>query len=204
MSCMNKEDIWIDPILYTGKPENVADRSASEQAVYAFLDSLGIFFERLDHEAAPSIDHCERVEKRLGAHICKNLFLCNRQKTKFYLLLMPGKKPFRTKELSRQIGSARLSFADPAHMEHFLHTAPGSASVLGLLFDREHRVRLLIDQDIAESPLFACHPCANTSSLRFRTADLLERILPAMDVRPFYVSLGWSGTLETPPSSSCE
>ena len=185
-------NLWIDPILHTGRPKDAASRSASEQAVYDFLDSLQIRYERLDHEATPSIECCEEVEKLLGAHICKNLVLCNRQKTDFYLLVMPGRKPFRTKELSSQIGSARLSFASPVFMEQFLHTSPGSASILGLLFDREHHVRLLIDRDIVENPLFACHPCANTSSLRLRTVDVLERILPALDVRPSYVSLSWA------------
>ena len=186
----SQTELWIDPILYTGRPEASSPRSPDEWAVYDFLDSLHISYQRLDHDATPTIAFCEKVEERLGTEICKNLFLCNRQKTDFYLLVMPGKKQFHTKELSKQIGSARLSFGDPSFMQEFLHTTPGSASILGFIFDTEHRVRLLIDRDILKSPLFACHPCVNTSSLRFDTKDVLEKVLPSFHIEPTYVTLG--------------
>ena len=124
-----------------------------------------------------------------GVAICKNLFLCNRQETDFYLLLIPGDKPFKTKYLSAQIGSSRLSFGKPEYMEQYLDITPGSVSVMGLMNDREKKVRLLIDQDVLEEEYFACHPCINTSSLRFKTADLVEKLIPAMDHEPTMVKL---------------
>lgn len=167
----------IDTTLYTSRPD-ANGRLPKEMAVYDLLEKLDIPYIRVDHEATPSIESCQDIDKLLGIEICKNLFLCNRQKTNFYLLMMPGKKPFKTKDLSAQIGSARLSFADEAYMEEFMDLMPGSVTVLGLMNDREHRVRLLIDREVLESEYIGCHPCINTSSLRIRTKDLLEKFLP--------------------------
>lgn len=167
----------IDTTLYTSRPD-AKGRLPKEMAVYDLLEKLDIPYVRVDHEATPSIESCQDIDKLLGIEICKNLFLCNRQKTNFYLLMMPGKKPFKTKDLSAQIGSARLSFADEAYMEGLMDLTPGSVTVLGLMNDREHRVRLLIDREVLESEYIGCHPCINTSSLRIRTKDLLEKFLP--------------------------
>lgn len=156
-------------------------REDRERRTYEFLDGLGVDYYRTDHPEAPSasMEVCARVDAVLGVPICKNLFLCNRQRTDFYLLVMPGDKPFRTKELSHQLGVSRLSFADPEHMLEFLDVTPGSVSILGLMNDKNGRVRLLLDEDVLAQSWFACHPCKNTSSLKFRTAELTEKILPA-------------------------
>ena len=163
-----------------GRPQNEEERSAREIRCYDFLDSLGISYLRADHDPAATMEDCERIDRELGGPICKNLFLRNRQGTKFYLLLMPGNKPFRTKELSAQIGSSRLSFGEPADMMRLIGTEPGCASVLGLMNDTEQEVALLVDRDVLREERFGCHPCANTSSVLFSTKDLLEKILPAL------------------------
>ena len=160
-----------------------------KQEIYSVLSRLNIPFTVIDHPAAGTMEECNAIGRQLGASICKNLFLCNRQKTKFYLLLMPGDKEFRTKNLSAQIGSSRLSFAAPEDMERLLNTAPGSASVLGLLYDRDGCVQLLIDRDLLKNEYFGCHPCINTSSVRFRTEDLLARFLPYSGHTAIYVTL---------------
>lgn len=179
----------IDQTVYTGRP---ADRRLDkEMRCYDLLDGLGVEYYRVDHEHADHIEDCHAVEGLLGARICKNLFLCNRQQTDFYLLLMPGDKPFKTKLLSHQLNVARLSFAGPEQMEKYLDITPGSVSVLGLMNDAEHKVRLLIDRDLLSDPWFACHPCINTSSLRFTTQDLLQKILPALGREPSFVDLPW-------------
>lgn len=179
----------IDPTLYTGRPADLSSRTPQEAAAYDFLDAHGVAYSRLDHDPAPSIEDCEAVERRLGTAICKNLFLCNRQKTDFYLLLMPGTKAFHTKDLTGQLGCSRLSFADAEKMRECLGVNPGSASVLGLLFDAERRVRLVIDREVTQQERFACHPCANTSSLSFPTRVLLDTVLPALGYEPAYVTL---------------
>lgn len=137
-------------------------------------------YERIDHEPAMTMEDCKEVDQLLEAVICKNLFLCNRQKTAFYLLMIPDTKVFHTKDLSAQIGSARLSFAKPEYMEEFLDITPGSVSVMGLMNDKEHRVQLLIDEDVLDGEYIGCHPCINTSSIRFKVKDLIEKVIPAM------------------------
>ena len=175
--------------LYNGRPENAEGRLAKEIRVYDFLDALGIEYQRVDHEAAMTIDACEEIDRTLEISICNNLFLCNRQETSFYLLMMPGDKKFKTKDLSAQINSARLSFGKPEYMEEFLDITPGSLSVLGLMNDREQRVQLLIDEDILKDPYIGCHPCINTSSLKIRTQDMMEKIIPEMKHSPMLVRL---------------
>lgn len=177
--------------LVEGRPEDVSGRLEKEIQVYDLLDSLNVAYQRIDHEAAMTMDACEEIDRTLGegVEICKNLFLCNRQETDFYLLLLPGDKPFKTKDLSAQIGSSRLSFAKPEYMEKYLDITPGSVSVMGLMNDREKKVQLLIDKDVLEGEFFACHPCINTSSLRFRTKDLMEKVIPAMEHEPKMVEL---------------
>ncbi|MBO5797325.1 MAG: prolyl-tRNA synthetase associated domain-containing protein [Clostridia bacterium] len=175
--------------LCTGRPETLEGRLDKECRVYDLLDGLGVAYNRVDHAPAMTMEVCEEIDRVLGAMICKNLFLCNRQQTEFYLLLMPGNKPFKTKDLSAQIGSARLSFATAEHMEALLDITPGSVSVLGLMNDKEKRVHLLIDKDVLAEECFGCHPCINTSSLRFKTADLMEKILPTLGYTPTMVAL---------------
>ncbi len=153
-------------------------RLLKEIAVYELLEKLKISYLRVDHEAAATVDDCHGVDEALGIHICKNLFLCNRQKTDFYLLMMPGLKKFKTKELSAQLGVSRLSFAEAEYMEEFLDITPGSVSVMGLMNDKEHRVRLLIDSELLQDEFVGCHPCVNTSSLKLRMKDVLEKFLP--------------------------
>lgn len=170
--------------LLHGAPDSMEGRQDREVRAYELLNELGIDFVRTDHpdEPATSMEVCEKVDAILGVKICKNLFLCNRQKTNFYLLVMPGDKPFKTKELSGQLGISRLSFGEPQYMEKFLDLQPGSVSVLGLMNDHDRRVRLLIDEDVLEEDQFGCHPCMNTSSIRFATKDLIDKILPAIGV----------------------
>lgn len=177
--------------LQSGAPDREErHRLKRELAVYEQLNRLGIRYQRLDHAQANTMEACREVEEALdGAVICKNLFLCNRQRTEFYLLMMPGDKVFKTRELSAQIGSSRLSFGEAVYMEKYLGVSPGSVSVMGLMHDTENRVRLLMDRDILRGEYFGCHPCMNTSSIRMRFEDLLEKFLPAVGHVPRYVEL---------------
>lgn len=167
--------------LQKGRPADTTGRLDKEIRTYDLLDGLGVEYDRVDHAPAMTMVDCKEVDEILESMVCKNLFLCNRQETAFYLLMIPDTKVFHTKDLSAQIGSARLSFAKPEYMEKFLDITPGSVSVMGLMNDTEHRVKLLIDEDVLSSEYVGCHPCINTSSIRFRTSDLVEKILPAME-----------------------
>lgn len=175
--------------LKQGVPCDVRWRRERELVVYDLMEKLGISYERIDHCEANTMEACKAIDEALDAVICKNLFLCNQQRTRFYLLMMPENKKFKTKELSKQINSSRLSFAEAVYMEELLHITPGSVSVMGLMNDTENRVQLLIDQDVLKGEWFGCHPCMNTSSLRLRLADLLEKFLPAVHHEPMFVEL---------------
>lgn len=164
--------------LQNGRPADTTGRLKKELRCYDLLDRLGVPYERVDHAPAMTMEVCQEIDRVLNAVICKNLFLCNRQKTAFYLLTMPGGKPFQTKVLSAQLGTTRLSFAPPELMESMLRCTPGSASVLGLAYDTERRVRLVMDRAVHDAAWFGCHPCKNDASLRLRTEDLLHVFLP--------------------------
>ena len=167
--------------LENGRPKDETGRMEKEIRVYDLLDRLQIEYQRVDHEAADTMEACLAIDEVLApAVICKNLFLTNSAKTEYYLLLIREDKKFRTAEVSKQIGSTRLSFAGPDKMSEFLDVTPGSVSVMGLMNDHNHQVKRLVDEDIRESRYFGCHPCVNTSSLRLKTADLFEKILPEL------------------------
>lgn len=177
--------------LMHGRPETMESRLPKEIRVYDFLDNLQIDYHRVDHEAAMTMEACVAIDQAMETAMCKNLMLCNRQCTDFYILMIPGDKKFKTNVLSKQIGTARLSFADGQYMEQFLDITPGSLSVLGLMNDTEKRVRLLIDKDVLRDEFIGVHPCVNTASLKLKTADLTEKIIPAMGHEPTFVELPW-------------
>lgn len=166
--------------LFKGRPESTDNREEREIRVYDLLDSLGIEYMRTDHEPADTMEACNKIDAVLDVVICKNLFLCNRQKTNFYLLMMPGDKPFKTKELSSQINSARLSFASEEAMLEYLDIKPGAVSIMGLMNDRQNKVRLLVDEDVLKGEYIGCHPCVNTSSLKLKTEDVFTKYLNAV------------------------
>lgn len=177
----------ISPLTHNTRPEG--ELPPQEAAAFDLLEKLGIEYDRVSSDPADTMEKCAEVSKVLGVPICKNLFLCNRQKTQFYLLAMGPDKPFRTKDLSAQIGSSRLSFAPEESLWELLHCTPGSATVLGLANDTENRVQLLIDREVYDAPCFSCHPCICTSTLRLKTADVLETLLPTIGHAPVIVDL---------------
>lgn len=175
--------------LFDGRPMDEVGREDREVRVYDFLDELQIEYSRVDHEKAETMEACKAIDKVLGVEMCKNLFLCNRQKTAFYLLLMPADKPFKTKELSAQLGVARLSFADAEFMQEFLDIKPGAVSVMGVINDMQTKVQLVIDREVIEKDYIGCHPCVNTSSLKIKTDDLMQKILVKANHNPIIVDL---------------
>ena len=175
--------------LKKGRPKDTAGRPDKEIRVYDCLDALGIEYERIDHDAFDTMADCKKTDELFGVGTVKNLLLCNSQKTEFYLLLMPADKKFKTKELSSQIGSARLSFASAEHMTELLDITPGSLSILGLMNDLDRDVTLLIDQDLLSDEYFGCHPCINTSTVKFKTSDMTEKLIPALKHTPKMVNL---------------
>lgn len=175
--------------LYIGRPETNEGREEREIRVYDFLDKLGISYYRTDHERADTMEACYEIDRVLDATVCKNLFLCNRQKTQFYLLMMPGDKPFKTKEITSQLGCARLSFASEDDMVKYLDIHPGAVSVMGLMNDTEHKVQLVVDEDILQGEYLGCHPCVCTSSMKLKTEDIMGTFLKAVEHEKIVVTL---------------
>ena len=175
--------------VFSGRPVKDDDRDEVERRAYDLLDRLEISYLRVDHPPALTMEDCVAIGAALNAPVCKNLFLCNRQKTCFYLLLMEGDKPFKTKDLSAQLEIARLSFASEEAMADFLGVHPGSVTPLGLENDRNKRVQLVIDRSLLENDRIGCHPCRNTSTVGFSTEDFLHKLLPALGHPPVFVRL---------------
>ena len=177
--------------LVKGRPTDCSGRLEREVRVYDLLDKLGIEYERTDHEEANTMEKCNEIDKILDTIICKNLFLCNRQQTEFYLLMMPGDKPFKTKYITNQLGCSRLSFAPSEKMLEYLDIKPGAVSIMGLMNDKDNKIQLVIDKPVVESETLGCHPCVCTSSLKFKTKDIIEKFLPAVHHEPIIVDLPW-------------
>lgn len=179
--------------LKKGRPQTESDRLPKEIRCYDLLDGLQIDYYHVDHRDMPAdtMEACEAIDETLGCKICKNLFLCNRQKTDFYLLMMPANKPFKTKDLTAQINSARLSFADSEAMLQFLDITPGAVSVLGLMNDKDNCVRLLVDKDILTDEYIGCHPCVNTTSMKIKTSDIFDKLINATKHSKTIVELPW-------------
>ena len=177
----------LSPLCRNIRPEG--ELPPQEAAAFDLLEELGIPYDRISGDPADNMEKCALVSQALGVSICKNLFLCNRQKTQFYLLCMGPDKPFHTKDLSHQIGSARLSFAPEECLWELLGCTPGSATILGLMNDREHQVRLLLEREVYEAEFLSCHPCICTSSLKLKTADVLNKFLPRTGHEPSVVDL---------------
>lgn len=177
--------------LVKGRPTDCSGRLEREVRVYDLLDKLGIEYERTDHEEANTMEKCNEIDKILDTIICKNLFLCNRQQTEFYLLMMPGDKPFKTKYITKQLGCSRLSFAPSEKMLEYLDIKPGAVSIMGLMNDKDNKIQLVIDKPVVESETLGCHPCVCTSSLKFKTKDIIEKFLPAVHHAPIIVDLPW-------------
>ncbi len=189
VACATAIFIGENMLVYKGRPQSCEGRADREKRVYDLLDALDIEYYRVDHDEAKTMDDCEMIDKSLETVLCKNLVLCNSQKTRFYLLMMPGAKPFRTKELSHQINSSRLSFAPPEYLEKYLDVLPGSVSIMGLMNDKEHNITLLIDEDVIKPEFIGCHPCMNTSSLKIKTDDVLNKFLRSTGHTPTFVKL---------------
>ena len=180
-------EFYTDGILYDGRPQD--KRIDKEERVYDLLDELGIMYQRVDHSPADTVADCQLIEEIIRVPICKNLFLCNRQQTRYYILMMPALKPFRTSAISHLLGVSRLSFGTPEMMEKLLDTTPGSVSIMGLMNDKNNRVQLVVDKDIFESDYIRCHPCINTSTLKIRTKDIFEKYLPRVRHKPIVIDI---------------
>lgn len=165
---------------YKGRPADIESRQEKEKRCYDFLDGIGVDYDVVDHDEASDMEKCKEIEGALGVKICKNIVLCNRQETKFFLFMMPGDKKYVTKDVSKKLEMSRLSFAKENYLKEFLDVTPGSVSVLGLMNDKDDAVKLVIDRDVIKADFIRCHPCVNTSTLKIATDEFLNKVIPAL------------------------
>ena len=154
-----------------------------------YLKNLGIEFSVISHDAAETLEKCAEIEKIIGGKICKNLFLQTTTGSVHYLLMMSSKKKFVTKEVSKLLGSSRLSFASGEKMEEMLGTSSGSLSITSLVFDKEKKVKLAIDRDVISEEYICCHPCDCTATLKIKTSDVTDILIPSLGVAPIIIDI---------------
>lgn len=148
------------------------------KAVYETLEKLSIPFVRVDTDEAITMEDCIAIAEKLETPVVKTLLLCNRQQTNFYLFVTTSDKPFSTKNFSRAMEISRVSFASAEQLESMLGTKVGSASVLSLLHDPEHRVQLVFDRQALEEKWYGCSDTTTTGYMKLPTADVLHTFLP--------------------------
>lgn len=153
------------------------------------LNALGIKYAYFQHAPAKTMDDCKGLDDALGLPVhCKNLFLTNRQKTEFFLLLIGADKRFVTANISKQIGKSRLSFGDDELLLERLNLLPGAVGPLSLIFDTDNAVTLLVDEDL-RSGRMCFHPNVNTASVAMDSADFYGVFLPSVRHEPLFVHI---------------
>ena len=160
----------------------------SEAAVFRFLNSLGIEYGWLFHEAKGSSHYGNEIYDVLEVPLPKNLFLVNR-KGKHYMLMLHAEKNFVSKKVAHMVGSSRMSFGSPEKLAELMNTVPGSVSPLELLFDTENQVQLLIDSDLLKAPYVTMHAVNNTLTMRIRTEDFMDKVLPGLHHEPIVIEI---------------
>lgn len=159
------------------------------KTVCGYLENAAIGYEIFHHEAAFTIAECEKIEERIEGRICKNLLLTTTTGSVYYLLMLSGEKKFVTKDVSKKLGTSRLSFASPEKMHELLNTEPGSLSITSLIFDKDKKVLLAIDGDVLKEEFVCCHPSDNTATLKIKTKDLTEKLLPSLGADPVIIEI---------------
>lgn len=163
----------------------------SEKALQVcnFLDNVGIKYEAVTHAPAYTLEECRKINEIIDGTICKNLLLKTDSGKVIYLLLIKDGKRFVTKEVSKKLGCSRLSFAPDEYMENLLNTTAGSLSITSLIFDKEKKVSLAIDKDVASEEYICCHPSDNTATLKIKTEDILNVFLPTLGITPEIIEI---------------
>ena len=157
--------------------------------VYAFLNERGISYRKMDHEAVHTIEDCAAIDAELHSVTAKNYFLATKHRDRFYLCLVRPNARFKSVDISRQIASTRLSFAEEEHLARLLHVFPGAVSPMGLIFDEGKEVALLVDSGLRDVESIAFHPCDNTATLAMSGRDFFGAFLPAVGHDPRYVEI---------------
>ena len=161
----------------------------TEQAVYDALKNMGIAYDVVQHAPASSMEECAWVMEPLNATCVKNIFLCPRNQSRFYLLITRPEAKLKTSDISKQAGASRLAFAPEEKLWHYLREKPGAISPMGLIFDEGREVTVLVDEALRKAPRVAFHPCVNTASLALSSDDFFDVYLKTLGYEPIYVTI---------------
>jgi len=149
----------------------------TQRMIYEALEELKIPFDRVENDFMISMEDCEAVNKKMNTRMAKNLFLCNRQKTEFYLFITKDNKHFNTKIFSKAMGISRVSFAPEETLTEYLGTKIGATTIFSLVYDKDCKVHLVIDKDVLEEKFHACNDGTNNAHIKITTKDLMEKYL---------------------------
>lgn len=156
--------------------------------VMEHLQALHVPHEYHEHAPAQTMADCLALPFAApDVTFCKNILLCNRQQTAFYLYVTPPDKPFRTADTSKALGSSRLSFAPSELLPELLGLESGSLSPLGLWFDTENHIQLVFDREICHDGRIAFHPCDNTATIIFRQNVFFHQVVPTLKHPPIWL-----------------
>lgn len=167
-------------MFYVSDIKNTAPESYQtrlQQMVYQTLVKLHIPFERVHTDEAITMEDCTQIDATLKMKMVKTLFLCNRQKTNYYLFITCGTKPFRSKDFSNALGVPRVSFAPVDKMEELLQTKVGAATVFSALLDKNQQVQIVFDKDVLAEEWYGCSDGTTTGYMKVRTAQILHEFL---------------------------
>lgn len=168
----------------------ITDLTKNRAEILSFLNQNGIPYAYYEHEPAMTIESCLQLPfAGEDVAFCKNIFLCNRQKTVFYLMVLCPDTAFRTAVVSKALGVSRLSFAPNESLAELLHLTSGSVSPLALLYDPEKKITLVCEKAIQGREKIAFHPCDNSATLVFDQDVFWHQVLPALGVQPVVLDL---------------
>lgn len=150
-----------------------------QEMTYKFLSENNIEFSRVDNDEAVTMEDCIEIDKALDMKTVKTLFLCNRQKTQFYLFVTEGDKPFVTKDFSSALGISRVSFASAEMLDEIIGTKVGATTIFGVLREQAQEVRVVFDKAVCESEWFGCSDGTTSCYMKLKTDDILNKLLPS-------------------------
>ena len=163
---------------------------SNKAAIFARLDALQVPYTRHEHAPAHTIEDCLRLPYAApDLTICKNILLCNRQQTEFYLYITLPDKPFRTGTVSKLLGASRLSFAPADALHRLMQLESGSLAPFGLWFVSGVSMHFAVDNDVRATRRIAFHPCDNTATVIFDQQDFWARVVPDCGIAPQFIDV---------------
>lgn len=146
----------------------------NKEQIYTYLKSKNIWYEITNHKAVYNMNDLSEIALPYPEGDAKNIFIRDDKKLNYYLITIKGTKKIDLKEFRRQNNTRPLSFASEKELFEILNLKPGSVTPLGLLNDKEHKVKYFIDQELLEGQgIIGVHPNENTATVWLKTKDLL-------------------------------